>query len=241
MSSPTLGRLSFTGMRVHVADTLRKAIFEGTFKPGDLLQDTVLAQQLSVSRGPVREALLQLEKESLVRNVHNHGWYVIQLTAEEVSEIISLRCLLESATLKLAASRATAQELKQLTAIHTELRRCVRDGQALAVLTQDFAFHRCLWSLSGHQLLEDTLVTITAPYFAYMQAVIRSLPLPLKEYRSTLKTHQVIVDYVAGRCRMTAEECIAAHMAPLRIREWNRLLDITKSPKPQKRRQKGSH
>jgi len=241
MSSSALGRLSFKGMREHVADNLRKAIFEGTFKPGDLLQDTVLAQQLSVSRGPVREALLQLEKESLVRNVHNHGWYVIQLTADEVSEIISLRCLLEATALKLAAARVTAEELKQLTRINEELQRRVRENQAAAVLSQDSAFHHCLWSLSGHRLLQNTLVKITAPYFAYMQAVIRSLSLPLKEFQSTLKTHQVIVDYVAGRGRMTAEACIGAHMAPLKIKDWNRLLDLAKSSKPQKPRQKGNH
>lgn len=239
MSSPALGRLSIKSMREHVAETLRKAIFDGTFKPGDLLPDTALAQQLNVSRGPVREALLQLEKESLVRNVHNHGWYVIQLTAEEVSEIISLRCLLEATALKLAASRVTPEELKQLTAIQAGLRRCVKEGQTIAVLSQDVAFHRCLWSLSRHKLLEETLVKITAPYFAYMQAVIRSLSLPMKEYQSTLATHQVIVDYLAGRCAITAEECIAAHMAPLRIRDWNRLLDISNVSKPRKRRQKG--
>jgi DNA-binding GntR family transcriptional regulator len=49
--APTLGKLRFNGMRIQVADTLRKAIFEGTFKPGNLLQDT-LAEQLSVSRDP---------------------------------------------------------------------------------------------------------------------------------------------------------------------------------------------
>lgn len=239
MALSGLGQLAFKGMREHVADTLRKAIFEGTFKPGDLLQDTVLAQQLSVSRGPVREALLQLEKESLVRNVHNHGWYVIRLTANEVSEIISLRSLLEVTALRLAAELRSPEGLRQLTATHAELRRRIREANVVAVLTQDFAFHRCFWRLAEHKLLEDTLVKITAPYFAYMQAVIRSLSLPLKEYQSTLQTHQLIVDYVAGRSRMTAEQCVAAHIAPLKIKDWNRLLDTTKSSRPLGPRQKG--
>jgi len=235
MTAPALDKLSFKGMRAHVADTLRRAIFEGTFKPGNLLQDTVLAEQLSVSRGPVREALLQLEKESLVRNIHNRGWFVIELTPEEVSEIISLRCLLEAIGLKQAASRVTPAELKQLTAIHAELRRRVKAGDAVAVLRQDFEFHRYLWHLAGHRLLEETLHKISAPYFAYMQAVIRSLSLPLKEYQSTLKTHQLMVDYVGGQTQLTAEECIAAHMAPLKIKDWDRLMRKLKNSKHPRR------
>lgn len=228
MTSPALDQLSFKGMRAHVADTLRKAIFEGVFRPGDLLQDTVLAQKLTVSRGPVREALMQLEKESLVRNVHNRGWFVIELTAAEVCEIISLRCLLEVVSLKLAASRATAAELRQLAAIHTQLRRLIKDGSVVEALKQDFEFHRYIWSLSGHRLLEETLNKITTPYFAYMQTVVRSLSLPLKEYKSTLKTHQVIVNYIARRTRLTAEECITAHLGPLKIKDWDRLMEVAR-------------
>lgn len=229
MTTPALGQLSFKGMREHVADTLRKAIFEGVFRPGDLLQDTVLAQKLSVSRGPVREALMQLEKESLVRNVHNRGWFVIELTAAEVSEIISLRCLLEVVSLKLAASRATAAELRQLAAMHSQLRRLIKDGNVVEVLRQDFEFHRYIWSLSGHRLLEETLSKIATPYFAYMQTVIRSLSLPLREYKSTLKTHQLMVNYIARRTRLTAEECITAHLEPLKIKNWNQLMRIAKT------------
>jgi DNA-binding GntR family transcriptional regulator len=233
--APTLGKLRFNGMRIQVADTLRKAIFEGTFKPGNLLQDTVLAEQLSVSRGPVREALLQLEKESLVRNIHNRGWFVIELSSEEVSEIISLRCPLEAIGLKQAAAHVTPAELRHLAAIHAELRRKVRAGDAVAVLSQDFEFHRYLWHLAGHQLLEQTLNKISTPYFAYMQTVIRSLSLPLKEYQSTLKTHQLMLDYVAGQTQLTAEECIAAHMAPLKIKDWERLMRTQKNSKRPKR------
>ena len=228
MTTAALDQLSFKGMRAHVADTLRKAIFEGVFKPGDLLQDTLLAQKLTVSRGPVREALLQLEKESLVRNVHNRGWFVIELTPAEVSEIISLRCLLEVVSLKLAASRATAAELRHLAAIHAQLRRLIKDGNVVEVLRQDFEFHRYIWSLSGHRLLEETLNKIATPYFAYMQAVIRSLALPFKEYKSTLKTHQVMVNYIARRTRLTAEECIGAHLGPLKIKDWNQLMEAAR-------------
>lgn len=228
ITTAALKQLSFKGMRDHVANALRRAIFDGVFKPGDLLQDTLVAQKLTVSRGSVREAPIQLEKESLVRNVHNRGWFVIELTAAEVSEIFSLRCLQQVVSLKLAASRATAAELKQLAAMHTQLRRLTRDGNLVEVLRQGFGFHRYIWSLSGHRLLEETLNKIATPYFAFIQTVIRSLSLPLKEYKSTLKTHQLIVNYIARRTRLTAEACITAHLEPLRIKHWNQLMNVAK-------------
>lgn len=182
----------------------------------------------------MRESLLQLEK-SLVRNIHNRGWFVFELTPEEVSEVISLRCLLEAIGLKQAASRVTPAELKQLIAIHAELRSRVKKGDAVAVLEQDFEFHLYLWRLAGHRLREETLNKIATPYFAYLQAVIRSLSLLLKEYQSMLKTHQLMVGYVGGQTQLTTEECIAALMAPLKIKDWDRLMRKLKSNKHPRR------
>ena len=219
-----LEQLTFKGMREHVAEMLRRAIFEGTFKPGDLLKDTALAQQLNVSRGPVREALLLLEKESLVKNIHNKGWFVIELTREELCETIGLRAALEVLALKLAAANITSSGLKCLAGIQGELRQSMKQFDWVEVLKKDYLFHQRIWHSAGHRLLEETLVRIATPYFAFLQAGIRSSAVSLEDYESTLKTHQILIDYLAKRSKLTAEECIRAHLSTLNIKGWDQLL-----------------
>src|SRR5687767_6394704 len=93
-------------LREQVAEILRAEIFEGRLEPGDILKDSVLASQFDISRSPVREALLQLEKEFLVRYSPRVGWSVIELTPAELVEILSLRVVLEAHALKLAAQKS---------------------------------------------------------------------------------------------------------------------------------------
>lgn len=221
------------GLREQVADILRTAIFEGRFKPGELLKDSALATQFNISRSPVREALLQLEKESLVRNFHNRGWYVIELTLTEISEIMSLRVALEVLALKLAAHNVKENELEKLADIQAKLMQAfwAEDWKSTTyeVVKMDFEFHHHIWKLSNHKLLEQTLVRTTRPYFAYMQAIIRSMVLSHQQFRDQYeepyRNHQSLIDYLAKPGELSAELCVCQHLlVPAPIEGWDRLL-----------------
>src|SRR5437773_3057464 len=90
-----------------VADRLRDAIFQGSFKPGEPLREEQLAAMLDVSRGPVREALVQLEREGLVLVRRHRGATVARLSRGDLEEVYSLRLALERLAMQRAVRYAT--------------------------------------------------------------------------------------------------------------------------------------
>src|SRR4051794_2075000 len=79
------------GLADEVADSIREAIFSGAYAPGEQLREVELSKTLDVSRGPVREALLRLEREGLVRSAWYRGATVMTLTPKDVAELDSQR------------------------------------------------------------------------------------------------------------------------------------------------------
>jgi len=103
-----------------VANILRNAILDGSLRPGDPLHENVLTQQLSVSRSPIREALLQLEQERLVDSRPNRSAVVRKPSPEEIRQVYTIRSALEGIAARWAAEKATP-------ALVAELRRRADD------------------------------------------------------------------------------------------------------------------
>jgi DNA-binding GntR family transcriptional regulator len=92
-----------------VATILRKAILDGSLKPGQVLHENVLAKQLSVSRSPIREALLQLERENLCVSRPNKPAEVRRPSPEEIRQTYTLRAALEGVAARWAAEMTTPE------------------------------------------------------------------------------------------------------------------------------------
>ncbi|MEH8017934.1 GntR family transcriptional regulator [Rheinheimera muenzenbergensis] len=96
-----------------VVEAIREKILTGAIKAGEPLRQAALAEELKVSRIPVREALLQLEAEGLVEFEAHKGATATKLSAEQVTELFELRALLECELLRLAIPKLTEAELAQ--------------------------------------------------------------------------------------------------------------------------------
>ena len=96
-----------------VVEAIREKILTGAIKAGEPLRQAALADELKVSRIPVREALLQLEAEGLVEFEAHKGATATKLSAEQVTELFELRALLECELLRLAIPKLTEAELAQ--------------------------------------------------------------------------------------------------------------------------------
>ena len=88
-------KLNYKTLRQEVVDEIRQRILTGDFQAGERIKENEMAQQLGVSRGPVREALRQLEQEGLVQYERNVGCSVAQVSGQDVYEICLLRATLE--------------------------------------------------------------------------------------------------------------------------------------------------
>mgnify|MGYP003888609755 CR=1 FL=1 len=185
-------------LRGVVAEGIRAAIMAGEYPPGSPLGETELAERFGVSRGPVREALIQLEREYLVRSYPNRGVFVATLTEHEFDERIKLRTVLEPMALAAARDRMTPALLAEIEARLQRLNEIAASGDQAAYVAADYEFHVAIWEISGSTLLKDMLVQVSAPVFVFESIVSERYRRAGYDVVSDAAAHQSIVDYLKG-------------------------------------------
>lgn len=143
-----------TNLRDHIEAQLRDAILAGEFKPGERLVELTIAEQLGVSRAPVREALSALEREGLVVSIPRRGYSVIDFDDRDIEEIYSLRYLLEIAAMRRTMERFSPELRSELQGAVDALGLAIeqkKDYPSLALL--DLAFHEILCRAADHSRL----------------------------------------------------------------------------------------
>jgi GntR family transcriptional regulator of gluconate operon len=136
-----------------VADRIREEILAGGFAQGERLVEAGIAQQLEVSRGPVREALKLLRAEGLVREEPHRGTFVVRLTGDDVREIYDLRAALEARAAKQVAARGRPADIRALRRLHDRLLEAAEGGDVATVSAADLAFHQSVCALTGNRRL----------------------------------------------------------------------------------------
>lgn len=130
-----------------VAEAIREKILSGEIKAGDPLRQAALADELNVSRIPVREALLQLEAEGLVNFEAHKGATATLLSADQIDEIFDLRALLEAELLRHSIVNLTPRDLLEAEAILYDLEEAMNAGDTqLATGKLNGEFHVKLYS-----------------------------------------------------------------------------------------------
>lgn len=207
-----------------VYEAVREAIFRGDMQPGSHLSEVDLSEQLGVSRAPVREALLQLEAEGIVELVPNKGAFVRGLSDIEVQEIYTARSLLEGYAAALAADQATPDDVKKIIKAAEKAKKMAETGNLQKTLDADFDFHRLVWSVSGHSLIESILEKLESQIRAFM---IVQAPL-FGELLNSVLDHQELADAIGNGDSDTARKIMTGHIttAGKKVLAW---LDDEKS------------
>src|ERR671914_35648 len=113
----SLPQIRPVSMRQTVVETIRQALLEGRFHPGQPLSEVALASEMNVSRGPVREALLVLAQEGLVSHSQNYGFSVLAFNEHDRTEVQQVRLPLEILALELAKQKITEPDLQDLRSL----------------------------------------------------------------------------------------------------------------------------
>jgi DNA-binding GntR family transcriptional regulator len=146
-----------------VVPTLREAIVEGLLTPGSRLSEVHLARQLDVSRTPMREAFVQLEREGLVTVVARVGAFVRAVTSRDVDEIYTVRAALESLAVQLAAKHITPLARAQLDDVTASMQNCVERDDPVAYVEQLDRFYTVVMTLADNTTLQHTHATLLGP------------------------------------------------------------------------------
>ena len=151
---------------------LRTAILTGDFAPGEHLREVEIAARFEVSRGPVREALLQLEREGLVLLRRNRGAIVARLSRGDLDEVYSLRLALERLAVVQAARHGTEADFATLDNVLHEFRG-TDSSQPLTeqeAADQDVRFHDAIYRAAHHERLYVAWSSIRSQVYVLLLA-----------------------------------------------------------------------
>ena len=179
-------------LREQVVQQIRTAIIEGRIKPNDHLTEMALTEQLGVSRTPIREALILLEREGLVVAAPNRGCFVRAFSEQDVSEIFSYRTVLESFAGKLIIGKLDERDFRHLYASTESQREAIQANNFKQVRAIDMAFHEYLIRKSSHALLIRNWMEIVAQIAAVLYLRAEAIP-DYDEYQS-IHDHTAIVE-----------------------------------------------
>lgn len=137
----------------NIFEALKLAILQGKFKPRERLVERLLAEQLGVSRTPVREAIRKLEAIGMVRIVPNQGAQVVDFSPQEIEALYWLRMHLETMAGELTCANVSRSGIQKLVGINRQLIQAVTSGDFYRMIEHDQEFHLNLLGFSGNAFL----------------------------------------------------------------------------------------
>ena len=132
---------------------IRKAIEDGLLRPGERIIEARLAEEMEISRFPIREALRILEQEGLVITEPFKGVRVVSISSNDLKEIMTVRCALEELAIHLAVKNITPEKIARLEAIVKVMKKAVKDNDTERIFNADLEFHKMLCRLSENSRL----------------------------------------------------------------------------------------
>jgi DNA-binding GntR family transcriptional regulator len=189
-------------------EALRVAIVDGRLEAGERYAVAQLAERFGVSRTPVREALLVLERQGVVRFERNRGVRVLETTAHDLEEVFALRLLLEVPATRRACALLRREDLTALERELKAMERLAGEEDEAAFMAHDKRFHEIILRASGNRRL-TTIVSQLRDLVRFRGAstVGRS-----RDLQAILAEHVVILDALRAGDADAAAEAMRAHL-----------------------------
>ena len=202
------GRLENLTLWERVHAHLRAEILANRLTAGSELQETALAAELGVSRGPVREAIGRLATEGLVVVRPRRGAVVRGLSKDDFLEAYQVREALEAMAARLATGRLEEDELARLGQLTAKMAEHAERDEVDAFFEANGAFHTALVDASGNQRLRDLYAQLLGQMNRYQR---RSLALR-GSLRQSVSEHRAILDALAARDPDRVARLVADHI-----------------------------
>ncbi len=155
---PAIDSYSYEPLRKQVYSVLRQAILKGDMETGEKITEVEIADQLNVSRTPVREAFRMLELEELINIIPQHGVFVAGVeTKKEIDDIFQLRMELEGLAAYLAAKNITTEQIEKLEDYTEKIEKCILENDQKGCINVDIAFHNIIKEASNNKWLDKFL------------------------------------------------------------------------------------
>lgn len=204
-------------------ETIKEAILNLRVAPGAQLHVESLAEQMSTSRTPVREALLRLEGDGLVRTVPRIGFFVTEITRRDLQEVLELRELLESYATRNAVPLLTDEDLARIDQLFETAVTAVEEGKLDLYLEMDTAFHSLLIERADNSRMIATMESLRNLIRRERALSVRSP----ENVHETIAEHQRIMEALHRRDGESAGRLMGEHLRAV-ARRLLRLVDLNR-------------
>jgi DNA-binding GntR family transcriptional regulator len=194
-------------LRDVVCDAIRDRIASGVHRPGERLVEDRLADDLGVSRNPVREALRALEVEGYVELIPRRGAIVADLSPEVVAEIFEVRGALEALGARLAAQRAVPTQVRRLERLLDTAAQALERGDLHRLPDLNTRFHQLILDMGGNSLLGETMAPLRGRTQWIFSRTVGD------RAAQSLAEHRGLADAIADGDADRAATLAAAHVA----------------------------
>lgn len=198
-----------SNLTAQVYKSLRDDILAGKFPAGTALTEAMVAEEYSVSRTPVREALRQLELARLVRIIPNKGAVVEGISKADIDDIYDIRMLIEALAAEKAAQNAGPQDIAQLQEILDLTRFYFERKDIDRLKSMDGRFHELIFALSRRRILGDILTDLHGRLIRFRGDSMRCAG----RTEQTIREHQDILDAIAAKDSNRAGDLMKLHIA----------------------------
>ena len=188
-----------------VAERLRQRIFARELAPGDWIDELKIAEELGISRTPLREALKVLAAEGLVTMKLRRGAYVTEASPKDLTDVYHLLALLEADAARTVANRGSDAALDELAALHAELQAAVADTDRFFALNE--AFHLRVLELADNRWRLQMVQDLRKVMKLNRQHSLLKSGRP----QQALAEHQALMGALRTRDAEGAARCMQAH------------------------------
>ena len=201
-------------LRIQVFNALEDAILNGSYKEGrseegDSLNELRLSKSLGVSRTPVREALMQLELEGLVKNIPNKGAVVVGISEQDVEDIYEIRIRIEGLAAKLCAEKITGKELEELEQCMALQEYYLKKPDSAKEMGElDGEFHRIIFAASKSRPLQNVLTS----FHNYIRRARAGSVCVTGRAEESVAEHLAILEAITKHDGELAEKLTAEHI-----------------------------
>lgn len=195
-------------LRELVCDAIRSAINSGKYHPGERLMEIQMAEELGISRTPVREAIRKLEMEGFVVMIPHKGTYVADISLKDITEIYEVRLSLDMLAASLAAERISDEELEEMNRqlLLTATLSVKKDMDK--IVAADSVFHDVLYRAARNERLV-AIINNLREQITNIRGRSMAQPGRMKE---TLAEHRALLDAIASRDAEAAAAAARNHI-----------------------------
>lgn len=187
---------------------IRQKIITLEFPPLSPIDEQTLMEDLQLGRTPIREALQRLAAEDLVFLAPRRGIFVSEISITDLQKIFEARMVLEGFCARLAAERATADQIDEIEGVIHEIDH-VPEGDGKALMLIDERFHELLYQAADNEFIADTSRRLHALSFRLWHLVLDRLG----DVRGAMEQHIEIADALRDRDPVQAETLVRKHVS----------------------------